>query len=331
MFGADVCRGLMDRIDTNIYSFEEIINILRRLKVNYSPNQMWGYLKMLLDKKIEVKEQRELLDEISSKFNNGKELPVVIDDYTGKILTGIVWYCEQLEKYAENEDDFNDEGFEYLANQAYEEGYTDDDGVEYAENNWENLGIYEIDLDKECNWTDNGRWSELFDEFVNESREEQNLTSQDMLNESFNNKELAEEIKKHGGLKNSYKDLDARKHLINFDLKNSKYSCYLNPKFVNDIYYNNAYRLLYKSIDNILYTNDGGIIIIDSINDDYDEYKKWKNKMHMRNDNWIEDRIKENPEEDYWDVGKTGDSTYKEPYSNATIMRRRKHRDSNHK
>lgn len=168
MFGADVCRGLMDRIDTNIYSFEEIINILRRLKVNYSPNQMWGYLKMLLDKKIEVKEQRELLDEISSKFNNGKELPVVIDDYTGKILTGIVWYCEQLEKYAENEDDFNDEGFEYLANQAYEEGYTDDDGVEYAENNWDALEIYKVDLDKEYNWTDNGRWSELFDEFVNE-------------------------------------------------------------------------------------------------------------------------------------------------------------------
>lgn len=169
MFGADVCRALMYRINTNIYSFEEIINILRRFKVvNYSPNQMWGYLKMLLDKKIEVKEQRELLDEISSKFNKGKTLPVEIDDYTGKILTGIVWYCEQLEKYAENEDDFNDEGFEYLANQAYEEGYTDDDGVEYAENNWENLGIYEIDLDKECNWTDNGRWSELFDEFVNE-------------------------------------------------------------------------------------------------------------------------------------------------------------------
>jgi hypothetical protein len=169
MFGADGCRALMYKIDTNIYSFEEIINILRRFKeVNYSPNQMCGYLKMLLDKKIEVKEQRELLDEISSKFNKGKTLPVEIDDYTGKILTGIVWYCEQLEKYAENEDDFNDEGFEYLANQAYEEGYTDDDGVEYAENNWDALEIYEVDLDKEFNWTDNGRWSELFDEFVNE-------------------------------------------------------------------------------------------------------------------------------------------------------------------
>ena len=151
-----------------------------------------------------------------------------------------------------------------------------------------------------------------------------------MLNESFNNKELAEEIKKHGGLKNSFKDIDARKHSINFDLKNCKYSCYLNPEFVNDIYINNAYRLLYKSIDNILYTNDGGIIIIDSVND-YDEYKKWKNKMHMRNDNWIEDRIKENPEETFWNVGKTGDSTYKEPHSDITDMRRRKHRDRDHK
>lgn len=168
MFDVNVCRALMDRIDKNIYSFEEIINILRRLKVNYSPNQMWGYLKMLLDKNIEVEEQRELLDEISSKFNNGKTLPVEIDDYTGKILTGIVWYCDRLEKFAENEDYFNDEGFEYLVNYAYEVGYTDDGGVEYAENNWEDLEIYEIDLDKECDWTDNGRWSELFNEFVNE-------------------------------------------------------------------------------------------------------------------------------------------------------------------
>ena len=172
-----------------------------------------------------------------------------------------------------------------------------------------------------------------YEDFINESyldKKEQNLTSQDMLNESFNNKELAEEIKKHGGLKNSFKDIDAREHLINFDLKNCKYSCYLNPEFVNDIYYNNAYRLLYKSIDNILYTNDGGIILIDS-GDDYDEYKKWKNKMHMRNDNWIEDRIKENPEETFWNVNKTGDSTYKEPHSDITDMRRRKHKYSNRK
>lgn len=169
-----------------------------------------------------------------------------------------------------------------------------------------------------------------FEEFVNESREEQNLTSQDMLNESFNNKELAEEIKKHGGLKDSQKDMDARRNLTTFDLKNSKYSCYLNPKIVSDIYYNNAYMLLYKSKDIILYTNDGGIILIDS-GDDKDNYRKWRDKMHMRNDNWIEDRIKENPEETFWNVNKTDDSTYRDPHSDVTGMRRFKHKNKNHK
>ncbi len=167
IFGENNCTALIRRIKYD-YSFEEIINLLRRLKVNYSSNQMCSYLKILLDEYIESEEKQKTLKEIESKYNKGKSLPIVIDDYTGKLLTGIVWYCEKLDKYAENEDDFNDEGFEYLANYAYEEGYTDDGGVEYAEDNWEDLEIYEIDLDKECDWTDNGRWSELFDEFVNE-------------------------------------------------------------------------------------------------------------------------------------------------------------------
>jgi hypothetical protein len=124
--------------------------------------------------------------------------------------------------------------------------------------------------------------------------------------------------------------MDARKHLKNFDLKNSKYSCYLNKKIVNDIFDNDAYNFLYKIQDTILYTKDGGIILIDS-GDDYDEYIKWRNKMHMRNDNWIEDRIKENPEETYWNVGKTGDLKNKKPHSDITSMRRYKHKDRNHK
>lgn len=167
MFGENGCTALIRRIKYD-YSFEEIINLLRRLKVNYSSNVMCSYLKILLDENTESEEKQKLLNEIESKYNKGKSLPIVIDDYTGKILTGIVWYCDRLEKFAENEDYFNDEGFEYLVNYAYEEGYTDDGGVEYAEDHWEDLEICEIDLDKECNWTDNGRWSELFDEFVNE-------------------------------------------------------------------------------------------------------------------------------------------------------------------
>lgn len=161
-FLTDICgyersqwRRMQEFIIINGYTFEDTMNIFNRLGVAEHPTMdMLNYLKQLFDidshRPMYIKRKKDILDEINSKFNNGKKLPIAIDDYTGKILTGIVWYCEALDAYAENEDEFNDEGYEYLSNQSYEEGYTDDESIEYAEKNWENLGIYEIDLDKEC-------------------------------------------------------------------------------------------------------------------------------------------------------------------------------------
>lgn len=243
----------------------------------------------------------------------------------------------------------------------HEDGYTWDisfgitfpnaDHEDFDETSWENVFVYDekgkrmafdhwypediaIQLVQMVRDEIQKHWSELND-LKNKDNHKQNTIIDEnidfeQINESFNNKELAEEIKKHGGLKDSQKDMDARRNLTTFDLKNSKYSCYLNPKIVSDIYYNNAYMLLYKSKDIILYTNDGGIILIDS-GDDKDNYRKWRDKMHMRNDNWIEDRIKENPEETFWNVNKTDDSTYRDPHSDVTGMRRFKHTNRNHK
>lgn len=243
----------------------------------------------------------------------------------------------------------------------HEDGYTWDisfgitfpnaDHEDFDETSWENVFVYDekgkrmafdhwypediaIQLVQMVRDEIQKHWSELND-LKNKEKNKQNTIIDEnidfkQINESFNNKELAEEIKKHGGLKDLQKDFDARRNLTTFDLKNSKYSCYLDPKFVSDIYHNNAYMLLYKSKDIILYTNDGGIILIDSGNDK-DNYRKWRDKMHMRNDNWIEDRIKENPEETFWSVNKTGDSTYRDPHSDITNMRRFKHKDKNHK
>lgn len=82
-----------------------------------------------------------------------KELPIV-RDINGKLITGEVYYCEALDAYAKDEDDFNEDGYEWLAKEANEEGILDDDQPDWMDNNWDMLDIYEVDLDKEFNWTE---------------------------------------------------------------------------------------------------------------------------------------------------------------------------------
>ena len=135
------------------YTFEEVANIVDRLNIDTSSKTDAKELSYLFDENSDIKRKQEVLDYFINR-NGGKQVPVVVDDYSEKILTGKVWYCVVLDKYTENESNFDDEGFEYLANYAYENGYTDDDGVEYAENNWEDLEIIEIDLDKEFGKTE---------------------------------------------------------------------------------------------------------------------------------------------------------------------------------
>lgn len=136
------------------YTFEEVANIVDRLNIDTSSKEDAKKLSYLFDIADDIKRKQEALDYFMNYRNGGDQIPVVIDDYTGKILTGVVFYCGVLDKYTENEDNFSDDGFEYLTNYAWENGYTNDGGIEYAENNWEDLEIEEIDLDKEYGKTE---------------------------------------------------------------------------------------------------------------------------------------------------------------------------------
>jgi hypothetical protein len=154
-----------------------------------------------------------------------------------------------------------------------------------------------------------------------------NKNSFDELNESFTNQELKDAIKAHGGLTvNKHFYDDARTSLADFDLKNAKFVGYLKPETVDDIYNNNCYILLYKSRDIILRTNDGGIILVEKGNSVLDKnYDVWVRKVKTRNNNWIEDRVRKHPEEEYWNSSKV-DIKYDslKPEKHATYMRRKK-------
>lgn len=134
-----------------------------------------------------------------------------------------------------------------------------------------------------------------YEDFINES--ENTINDLNILEESFNDKKLAEEIKKHGGLNKNMEDCDARME-ANFDLKNSKYKSYLSFKTRREIMDSDCYILLYNSRHSILYTNDGGIILL-SNNGNSDDYQKWSKKIKMRNNNWKPDSLQQNPDYEF--------------------------------
>jgi hypothetical protein len=137
-----------------IYSFHEVLDIFIRLLSYYDigSDKIMSLIKYLFDDKEEIKDKKEFLNKFCKRFNGGEHFPIVIDDYSGKILTGKVWYCGAFDKYAEDENSFYDEGNEYLSEKSYELGYTDDESVDYVDNNWDKLDIKEIDLDEVLGW-----------------------------------------------------------------------------------------------------------------------------------------------------------------------------------
>ena len=145
---------LLSKNIDKIYSFNEVLDIFLRLLSYYNINsdKIMSLIKELFDNKEEIKDKKEFLNKFCKRFNNDEQFPIIIDDYTGKVLTGKVWYCGAFDKYAEDENSFNDEGNEYLSEKSYELGYTDDESVDYVDNNWDELDIKEIDLDEVCGW-----------------------------------------------------------------------------------------------------------------------------------------------------------------------------------
>ena len=85
----------------------------------------------------------------------------IVRGINGKLLTGEVYYCEEIDKYAQYEDDLYEskEVYEYLCTRAEEEGILDDDQPDWVSDNWDMLDIYEVDLDKEYLDKETNRWT----------------------------------------------------------------------------------------------------------------------------------------------------------------------------
>lgn len=156
-------RGFMNRFgqsSSNEYSFEELANIVDRLNIDTSSKDDAKVLSYLFDlgSENDIERKQKSLDYFSENRNNGIPVPVVVD-INGKLITGEVYYCEALNAYAKDEDDFNEDGYEWLAKEANEEGILDDDQPDWMDNNWDMLDIYEVDLDKEYVDKETDRWT----------------------------------------------------------------------------------------------------------------------------------------------------------------------------
>jgi hypothetical protein len=149
-------RRMEEFISIGGYTFEEIMDIFNRLNViNHTTMDMLNYLKELFDIDSDIntiKRKQEILDIISKEYNN-KPVPVVVD-MNGKLLTGIVYYCEQFGEYSKYEEDFYERGDEWLNSLADEEGIIDDDRPDWVDNHWDMLDVREVDLDKEFGWVE---------------------------------------------------------------------------------------------------------------------------------------------------------------------------------
>lgn len=150
-------RRMEEFIAIGGYTFEEIMDIFNRLNViNHSTMDMLNYLKELFDIDSDIntiKRKQEILDIISKEYNDNKHVPVVVD-MNGKLLTGIVYYCEKFGEYSKYEDDFYERGNEWLNSLADEEGIIDDDRPDWVDNHLDMLDVREVDLDKEFGWVE---------------------------------------------------------------------------------------------------------------------------------------------------------------------------------
>lgn len=73
----------------------------------------------------------------------------VVRGINGKLLTGVVFYSEDLNAYAADLIDFE----ETLYAMAAKRGIDDDDQPDWVDNYWDNTDDgYEVDLDKEFGW-----------------------------------------------------------------------------------------------------------------------------------------------------------------------------------
>ena len=118
-----------------------------------------------------------------------------------------------------------------------------------------------------------------------------------VINESFENSKLAEMVREHGGLRKINKYVkDARTVGINggFDIRYAEPRYYLSPETVEELDNSGLY---YDISGKVLYTNDGGAIVIENGAYEYpggrEMYTKeveepYDNKMYQRGKRFTE-------------------------------------------
>lgn len=105
-----------------------------------------------------------------------------------------------------------------------------------------------------------------------------------LLKESFNDKKISDEIKRHGGLKKSDRKYGAGIY-SNYDLQNSLYQGYLSPETIEEI--DNCDLIFYLN-EYLLFTNDGGAIVVKQNKNEIINNTPWENKVRNRNNKWGE-------------------------------------------
>jgi hypothetical protein len=146
-------RNFMNRFghsSSDEYSFEELANIVDRLNVDTSSKDDAKVLSYLFDMGSEndIERKQKSLDYFSENRNNGIPVPVVVD-INGKLLTGEVYYCDALDAYAKDEDDFIEDGYAWLEKKCAEEGIYDNGQTDGLNDYWGWLDIYTVNLDEE--------------------------------------------------------------------------------------------------------------------------------------------------------------------------------------
>ena len=132
---------------------------------------------------------------------------------------------------------------------------------------------------------------------INESTLKQIIEEsvKNVLKESFNNNELSQAIKEHGGLSKMRDDMGAPYH-SNYDLQNAKYEVYLSSETIKELV---GTHIFSKIQSWLLFTNDGcAIIVCETYSNE--KNSEWNKKVKKRNQEWGED----GPNKDDFQVGK---------------------------
>lgn len=147
-----------------------------------------------------------------------------------------------------------------------------------------------------------------------------------VLKESFNNNELSQAVKEHGGLSKMRDYMGATYH-SNYDLQNAKYEGYLSSQTIQELV---GTHLFSKIQSWLLFTNDGGAIVVGETYS-YEKNSAWNEKVKKRNQEWGED----GPNKDDFQVGKwrweTQNAGVLPPKEVNTFVRRSERRNNKRK